>query len=496
MTILHLLIISPLIATIFTALIPKQHILLIKKVSLIFSLLIFALSLYFFIFFDINNSHYQWFSSWSYWNGIYYTIGIDGISLFFILLSTLLIFICLLVNWESVKFRVKEYTLLLFILEFFLLNVFVSLDLLFFYISFEAVLIPMFLIIGFWGSRERKIHAAFQFFIYTFIGSVFMLVAIYFIYLHVGSTNIEIVSTVTFSKNRELFLWLAFFIALGVKVPMFPVHLWLPEAHVEAPTSGSILLAGILLKLGTYGFLRFLLVLFPYGLIYYTPLVFTIALISIIYGSFATIRQIDLKKIIAYSSIVHMNFALLGLFTNDIEGIQGSLYIMLSHGIVSSALFLCIGILYDKYKTRLITYYGGLVNFMPLFSFFFLSFILSNLGFPGTSSFIGEILVLISVVSYNFKIAIFAASSMVLSAVYSLWLYNRIIFGELRLFGTTQKIKNINYFFYTYWFYKFADLTKREFMLLSLFFIFNILFGIYPSLILNCTYISALKLLI
>ena len=447
MNILHYLILSPIMAAISLSVIPKQQINLIKQSSLFFSIVIFILSLYFFVFFDMNTSHYQWFSSFYYWEGIYYTIGIDGVSLFFVILSTFLIVVCILVNWESVKFRIKEYTILLFILEFFLLNVFVSLDLFFFYVSFEAVLIPMFLIIGFWGSRERKIHAAFQFFVYTFIGSVFMLLAIYFIYLHVGSTNIEIISQATFSKNRELFLWLAFFIALGVKVPMFPVHLWLPEAHVEAPTSGSILLAGILLKLGTYGFLRFLLVLFPYGLIYYTPLVFTICLISIIYGSFATIRQIDLKKIIAYSSIVHMNFALLGLFTNDLEGIQGSLYIMLSHGLVSSALFLCIGILYDKYKTRLFMYYGGLVNFMPLFSLFFLSFILSNLGFPGTSSFIGEILVLISVISYNFKIAIFASLSMVLCAIYSLWLYNRIIFGELRLFGTIYKKKKYKFFF-------------------------------------------------
>ncbi len=493
---LFLLLFSPIVAVLSISIIPKQNVLFIKKLSLSWSIFIFILSLYFYIFFDLHTPYYQWFSSFQYWEGIYYSVGVDGISLFFIILSTFLIFICILVNWESVKFRIKEYTLLLFILEFFLINVFISLDLIFFYIFFEAVLIPMFLIIGLWGSRERKIHAAFQFFLYTFIGSVFMLTAIYFIYLHVGSTNIEIISQSNFSQNRQLFLWLAFFIALAVKVPMFPVHLWLPEAHVEAPTSGSILLAGIMLKLGTYGFLRFLMVFFPYGLIYYTPLVFTIALISIIYGSFATIRQIDLKKIIAYSSIVHMNFALLGLFTNDLEGIQGSLYIMLSHGIVSSALFFCIGILYDKYKTRLIFYYGGLINFMPIFSLLFLSFILSNLGFPGTSSFIGEILVLISIVSFNFKIAMFAATSMVLSAIYSLWLYNRVIFGELKLFSVLITLKKKKIILNSSWFSKFADVTKREFLILFLFFIFNILFGIYPSLILNCTYTSVLNILI
>lgn len=493
---LFVLLFLPILAIFSISIIPKQNILFIKRLSLMLSIAIFLLSLYFYIFFDVHTSYYQWFTSFKYWEGIYYSIGLDGISLFFIILSTFLIFICILVNWESVRFRIKEYTLLLFLLEFFLINVFLSLDLVFFYIFFEAVLIPMFLIIGLWGSRERKIHAAFQFFLYTFLGSVFMLTAIYFIYLHVGSTNVELISQSTFSKNRQVFLWLAFFIALAIKVPMFPLHLWLPEAHVEAPTSGSILLAGIMLKLGTYGFLRFLIVFFPYGLVYYTPFVFSIALISIIYGSFATIRQIDLKKVIAYSSIVHMNFALLGLFTNDLEGIQGSLYIMLSHGVVSSSLFLCIGILYDKYKTRLIFYYGGLINFMPIFSLFFLSFILSNLGFPGTSSFVGEILVLISIVNFNFKISVFAATSMVLSAIYSLWLYNRVIFGELKLFNTLITINNKNICLNSFWFLKFADVTKREFVLLFILFILNIMFGIYPSIILNCTYVSTLTILI
>jgi NADH-quinone oxidoreductase subunit M len=395
------------------------------------------------------------------------------------------------VNWGSIHYRIKDFTILLFFLEFLLLNVFSSLDIFFFYLFFEGVLIPMFLIIGIWGSRQRKIHAAYQFFFFTFFGSILLLIAFVIIYLHVGTTNIEIIEKTSFSCNRQLLLWFCFFLAFAIKVPIIPFHIWLPEAHVEAPTTGSILLAGILLKLGTYGFLRFLLPLFPYANFFFKPLVFLLCILGVIYGSIATIRQIDLKKIIAYSSVVHMNFAIFGIFTNKLDGIQGSLFIMISHGFISSALFFCIGLLYDRYHTRIYYYYGGLVNVMPLFSVLFLIFILSNMGFPGTSGFIGEILVLISVFTLNIKLSIFLCLSMVFSAIYSLWLFNRIMFGEF---------KNLNFNFkkvilFDKWFIKFSDINKREFFILLPFIFLNLFFGIYPNVLLLISYLSVFKII-
>jgi len=471
-------------------LIPKNQIIWIKKVSFLLTSLLFLYSLFLVVFYRIHKGIFiDVFTFCVVFPGLDFTIGVDAISLLFILLTSLLIPICLLVNWENIFFRSKDFILLLILLEFLLINVFASLNLVFFYIFFESVLIPMFLIIGIWGSRERKVHAAYQFFIYTFIGSIFMLLSIFIIYLHVGSTNLLVIMESSFTENRQLILWLAFFIAFCVKVPVVPFHIWLPEAHVEAPTSGSILLAGILLKLGTYGFLRFLILLFPYATIYYAPMALTFFLISIIYGSFSTIRQIDLKKVIAYSSIVHMNFALLGLFTHSLEGLQGSLFLMLSHGIISGALFFCVGVLYDRYHTRIIFYYGGLIYYMPLFSIYFFIFILSNMGFPGTSGFIGEYLVLISLCNFNFLVALFSSLSMFFGVIYCIWLYNRVIFGDVRLFNVKLGV----YTFYKPWFIKFCDLTKREFWIMNLFMVPNLIFGVYPNLILNITYLSILS---
>lgn len=470
--------------------IPKKKILLIKKLSLTFSFLILLFSIL--IFFCIDTDvRFQFIKSIFFFKGFFYSVGIDRISIFFLLLTSLLFPICFLVSWESIKYRIKDFCLLLLILEFFLINVFLSIDLFFFYIFFEAVLLPMFFIIGVWGSRQRKIHAVYQFFLYTFFGSILMLFAIFIIYSNVGSTDLIQIRCSYFSENRQLFIWLCLFIAFAIKVPMFPFHIWLPEAHVEAPTSGSILLAGILLKLGTYGFLRFLIPLFPYANKFFTPLVISLCLLGIIYGSLATIRQIDLKKIIAYSSVVHMNFAILGLYSYSLEALMGSFFLMLSHGIISGALFLCIGILYDRYHTRIIYYYGGLVNFMPIFSSIFLIFILSNMAFPGTSGFVGEILILIGVFSYNTKIAILLSLSMVFSAIYSLWLYNRIIFGEIKSFFINYNSIILN----KKWFSKFSDINKREFFSLLPFFLINIILGIYPNIIFNSVYFSFLHLL-
>ena len=364
---------------------------------------------------------------------------------------------------------------MLLLTELLLINVFATLDLFFFYVFFESVLIPMFIIIGVWGSRQRKIHAAYQLFFFTLFGSILMLIGIIVIYSQIGSTDLQLLSQAEFSKYRQIFLWLSFFASFAVKIPMLPVHIWLPEAHVEAPTAGSVILAGVLLKLGTYGIIRFMLPLFPYAVLYFTPLVFTMCIIAIIYSSATTIRQIDLKKIIAYSSVAHMNYALLGLFTNNTQGLEGSLFFMLGHGVVSSGLFLSIGLLYDRYHTRNLLYYGGLVQTMPIFSVFFLLFTLANIGLPGTVNFVGEFLVLIGTWKVNTTVTFLGAAGLILGAVYAIWFYNRLVFGQVRLYSLQN----------------FVDLKKREIHVLLPLGVLTILMGIYPIIFLNTFSLSA-----
>ena len=449
-------------------LIPAKHKEIIKEVSLYFTSILFILSLILWLFYNNEEGHFgfvvdiPWLASWN----IYYSIGLDGISIFFIVLTTFLIPICIMTSWESIQSKVKLFTLMLLLTEFCLINVFCVLDLLFFYIFFESILIPMYIIVGIYGSRQRKIHAAYQFFFYTLLGSIIMLIGILVIYFHVGTTDIQVIIQTPIGSNKQIFLWMCFFSSFAVKIPMLPVHIWLPEAHVEAPTAGSVILAGVLLKLGTYGIIRFLIPMFPYAMTYFTPLVFTMCVVGVIYSSATTIRQIDLKKIIAYSSVAHMNFALLGLFTNNMYGIEGSLYLMLGHGVVSSGLFLCIGILYDRYHTRNILYYGGLVQMMPIFSIIFLIFILANIGFPGTVNFIGEFLILIGLWHVNTTVTFLSATGMVLGAVYSIWLFNRLMYGQMR-FNSLQKFRDIN---------------RRELNLLSPLVFLTIYMGIYPTI--------------
>lgn len=430
------------------------------------SCLIFNLTLLLWIFFnnEFGNFTLVVYLPWLSGFNIYYSIGIDGISIFFIILTAFLIPICILASWNSITFKVKEFVLMLFITELLLINVFAVLDLFFFYIFFEGVLIPMFIIIGIWGSRQRKIHAAYQFFFYTLLGSILMLLGIIVIYFETGTTDIQLLSQTTFSNSKQVLLWLAFFASFAVKIPMLPFHIWLPEAHVEAPTAGSVILAGVLLKLGTYGIIRFLIPMFPYAMDFFTPLVFTMCIIGILYSALTTIRQIDLKKIIAYSSVAHMNFALLGLFTNNSQGIEGCLFFMLGHGVVSSALFLCIGMLYDRYHTRNILYYGGLVQVMPLFSVFFLIFTLANLGLPGTVNFVGEFLVLVGIWQVNTTVTFLASIGLILGAVYAIWFYNRLVFGQIRFYSLK----------------KFRDLSRREFFVLLPLLLLVFLMGIYP----------------
>lgn len=389
-------------------------------------------------------------------------IGLDGISLFFILLTTFLIPICLLVS--NVETQCKEYHIAFLILESLMLALFSVLDLFLFYIFFESVLIPIFVIIGVWGSRERKVRAAYQFFLYTLTGSLLMLLALLLIYLQAGSLDLQILYTTPFTEERQLLLWCAFFASFAVKVPMVPVHIWLPEAHVEAPTAGSVLLAGIMLKLGTYGFLRFSIPLFPYASQYFTPLVYTLSVIAIMYTSLTTLRQVDLKKIIAYSSVAHMNFVTLGLFSLNAQGVQGSILLMISHGIVSPALFLLVGALYDRHKTRTLRYYSGLCTTMPIFGILFVFFTMANISLPGTSSFVGEFCVLTGAFQNNTAASIFATTGIVTGAAYALWLCNRILFG----------LSKPAYISAT------SDLSRRE-TWLFIPFVFLVLFlGIYP----------------
>jgi proton-translocating NADH-quinone oxidoreductase chain M len=475
-SILLSLIILPLLGILVIIILPQNQINLIKTVTLFISLISFVISLFLWLLFDLSTPRYQFvepFLSVPYSN-INVFIGVDGISLFFVLLTTFLIPLCLLASWDSIKSSVKEYNIAFLFMGSLLICVFTVLDVLFFYIFFESILIPMFLVIGIWGSRERKIRASYQFFLYTLIGSVLMLLAILTMYAQTGTTDVQILSTISFSQDLQFFFWIAFFASLAVKVPMLPVHLWLPEAHSEAPTAGSVILAGILLKMGGYGFLRFSIPMFPEASIYFTPLVYTLSAIAVMYTSLTTLRQVDMKRLIAYSSVAHMGFVTIGMFTMNLQGIEGSIFLMLSHGIVSSALFLCVGVIYDRHKTRIINYYSGLTASMPLYSIIFLFFILANMGLPGTSSFVSELMVLIGVFKSNIFITILAATGGVFGAAYSLWLYNRVVFGNIRL----TYINN------------FQDINRREFFVFLPCIILILLMGIYPEIFLKVMHVS------
>ena len=403
----------------------------LKQTALWVVCLNFIVSIAMLINFDQSDPNFQFTESYFWLNsGISYHLGVDGISILLIILTTFLMPFCILASFESIKVSLKEYLIAFLILETLMIGVFCSLDLVLFYLFFEGGLIPMFLIIGIWGG-ERRVYATFKFFLFTLAGSVFMLLAIIAIYMETGTTNIIYLLQFDLAPSLQYIFWLAFFASFAVKIPMWPVHTWLPDAHVEAPTAGSVILAGVLLKMAGYGFIRFSLGIFPIASSYFAPFIFTLSIIAIIYASLVALVQTDMKKLIAYSSVAHMGFVTLGIFTFTLQGIEGAIIQMLSHGIISAALFLCVGVVYDRIHTREIDRYGGLVNRMPLYAFAFMIFIMGSIGLPGTSGFVGEFLVLLSIFSVNTYFAVFATSGVVLAAAYSLWLYRKVIFGSL-----------------------------------------------------------------
>ena len=405
-----------------------------RNIALSTSLIDFALSLLLWFYFDPNTADFQFVeqADWVTLGGFTFTyhMGIDGISLFFILLSTLLTLLSVISAWEAIQFRVKEFMIAFLVLETLMVGVFSALDFVLFYMFFEGVLVPMFLIIGIWGGSNR-IYSAFKFFLYTLLGSVLMMLAVIAVYFETGTTDIEVALTHAFPAGLQKWLWLAFFASFAVKVPMWPVHTWLPDAHVEAPTAGSVILAGILLKLGGYGFVRFSLPMFPLASSYFTPLIFTLSVIAVIYTSLVALAQIDMKKLIAYSSIAHMGFVTMGTFAVTSEAVQGAVIQMLSHGLVSGALFLCVGVLYDRLHTHEIMRFGGLVERMPAYAFVFMVFTLAAIGLPGTSGFVGEFLILLGTFKVSTLECTLAATALFLGPAYMLYLYRRVIFGTI-----------------------------------------------------------------
>jgi proton-translocating NADH-quinone oxidoreductase chain M len=470
------ILLSPLVGILWILFDSSQNSKILKLIALNFSVLPFLGSLLVWAYFEKSIGQFQFVvkNSWLTNLNLNIIIGIDGISIFFLLLTTMLIPICILLSWSSVKKDVKEYLIAFLLLEFFLIGVFCILDLLLFYIFFESVLLPMFLIVGVWGSRERKILASYYFFLYTLLGSVIMLLSILYIFYQVGTTDYEVLVSFSFSELEQKILWLTFFLAFASKVPMVPVHLWLPEAHVEAPTAGSVILAGVLLKLGTYGFIRYSIPLFPNASFFFTPLVYTIAVIGIIYTSFTAIRQSDFKRIIAYTSIAHMNLVMLGIFSFNSIGIEGAIFQSLSHGFVASALFLVIGIVYDRYHTRIVKYYSGLASVMPIYISIFLFFTMANIAFPGTSSFIGEFLILAGSFKSNTSVTFLGATGVILSGAYSLWLLNRIAFGNMKV----------------QYYAKFIDLNHREFICFLPLILGTLFLGIFPGIVLSSIHFS------
>ena len=449
------------------------------SLSLFTSVVNLFLTIFLWYSFDKNFVGFQFVEEQHWISGfIKFKFGIDGISILFIVLTAFITPICIISCVNSVKTRLKEFLIAILILETFMIGVFCSLDLVVFYIFFEAGLIPMFLIIGIWGGPKR-VYAAFKFFLFTLLGSVLMLIAIISIYWITGTTDITQIFQIEIPVKYQYVLWLAFFSSFAVKMPMWPVHTWLPDAHVEAPTAGSVILAAILLKMAGYGFLRFSIGMFPVASEYFVPLIFTLSVIAIIYTSLVALMQEDMKKLIAYSSVAHMGFVTLGIFTFTPQGMEGSIFQMLSHGLISAALFLCVGVLYDRFHSRLISSYGGIVNILPKYSLVFAIFMLGALGLPGTSGFVGEILILIGVFQKSFLVALLASVGVILGAAYMLWLYKRVIFGKLE----KSELKELK------------DLNLSEGTVLFSLVALILFFGFYPNLILDTIHISVEELI-
>ncbi len=481
---LSLLIFLPLVGCLFIFMIPGRNEAAAtnaRGVALLTSLATLMIAIILYANFDPQELDFQfqekarWIKAFS----IVYHVGIDGISMLYILLTALLIPVALLSSWKSVQFRVKEFMIIFLVMETMMLGMFASLDFIAFYFFFEGVLIPMFLIIGIWGGG-RRVYAAYKFFLYTLLGSVFLLIGILTIYYQVGSMSIPKALQFSFDPALQKWLWLAFFASFAVKLPMWLVHTWLPDAHVEAPTAGSVILAGVLLKMGGYGFVRFSLPLFPDACQYFANFVYTLSVIAIIYTSLVALAQENMKKLVAYSSIAHMGFVTLGIFSFSLQGIQGGLFQMFSHGLISAALFLCVGVLYDREHTLKISDYGGVTHRMPVFAVFFMLFVLAGLGMPGTSGFIGEILVLLSAFQIQWGWALSAGTGMILAVAYMLWLYRRVMLGALE----KQSLKTLR------------DLSLREYLVFTPLLALVLLLGIYPQPLLTLTDTAAQKLVL
>ena len=420
--------------------------------------------------FDQSNPGYQFIEQHAWFAGASYHLGVDGISILFVLLTAFLLPICIVSSWKSIETRVVEYMIAFLVLETLVIGVFTSLDLFLFYIFFEGTLVPMFLIIGIWGGANR-IYASYKFFLYTLLGSVLMLLAMLWMAYDAGTTSIPALKEHVFDARYQPLLWLAFFASFAVKMPMWPVHTWLPDAHVQAPTAGSVILAGILLKLGGYGFILFNVPMFPIASQMFQPLVLTLSVIAVVYTSLVAFRQTDIKKLIAYSSVAHMGFVTMGIFSGNAQGMQGAVFQMLSHGLISGALFLCVGVVYDRMHTREISFYGGLTQRMPWYAAIFLMFTMANVGLPGTSGFIGEILTMTGTYQASTWAAMIAATGVILSAVYALTLYRNVMFGEI----TNPALANI------------TDIDKRELLIFVPLIVGTIWLGVQPDLVLNYT---------
>jgi len=449
-----------------------------KYIALFVSFLNFFLSLYLWYLFDENSVIFQFVETRNWLGFINYKVGVDGISILFVVLTTFITPLCIVSVNHTIKNKIKEFLIAILLMETLMIGVFCSLDLVIFYLFFEGGLIPMFLIIGIWGG-QRRVYSAFKFFLFTLLGSVLMLIAIISIYWINGTTDYVELYNVGVDIKYQKWLWLAFFSSFAVKTPMWPVHTWLPDAHVEAPTAGSVLLAAILLKMAGYGFIRFSIGLFPSASDFFIPLVFSLSLVAIIYTSLVALMQVDMKKLIAYSSVAHMGFVTLGIFTITKQGIEGSIFQMISHGLVSAALFMSVGVIYDRMHSRQIDDYGGLVSVMPKYSVLLMIFTLGAIGLPGTSGFVGEFLVLIGVFKKNFLVAIIATLGVILAAAYMLWLYKRVIFGKFK----NEKLKDL------------LDLNKSEIFILCSLSLPILFFGFYPEPIISTTDASVSNLI-